>query len=92
MCCKFNLFLQKGNLRKHKAEGKLTEAEQSQKKAKNDNGRSVDGAGDVAAEYNEFCKAVEENLSVDQIKEVLETNGQDCSAPQEILLAQWSVS
>ncbi|KAG7551517.1 PADR1 domain [Arabidopsis thaliana x Arabidopsis arenosa] len=80
----------KGNLRKHKAEGKLPEAEQSQKKAKseNDNGRSVNGTGEAASEYNEFCKAVEENLSVDQIKEVLEINGQDCSAPEETLLAQ----
>ncbi|KAL1188616.1 Protein ADP-ribosyltransferase PARP3 [Cardamine amara subsp. amara] len=80
----------KGNLRKHKAEGKLPEAEQSQKKAKseNDNGRSVDGGGDATSEYNEFCKAVEENLSVDQIKEILESNGQDCSAPEETLLAQ----
>jgi len=81
-------------LRKHKAEGKLPESEQSQKKAKpeNDDGRSVNGAGDAASEYNEFCKAVEENLSIDQIKEVLEINGQDCSAPEETLLAQWLVS
>ncbi|CAF1774026.1 unnamed protein product [Brassica napus] len=77
----------KGNMRKHKAEGKLPEAEQSPKKAKSEKD-SVNGTGD---EYKEFCKAVEENLSVDQIKEVLETNGQDCSAPEETLLAQWLV-
>lgn len=74
-------------MRKHKAEGKLPEAEQSPKKAKSEKD-SVNGTGD---EYKEFCKAVEENLSVDQIKEVLETNGQDCSAPEETLLAQWLV-
>lgn len=78
-------------MRKHKAEGKLPEAEQSPKKAKSEN-ESPNGSGDAASEYKDFCKAVEENLSVDQIKEVLETNGQDCSAPEETLLAQWSVS
>lgn len=82
-------FLQKGNSRKHKAEGKLPEAEQSPKKAKSE---TYNGAGDGGSEYKEFCKAVEENLSVDQIKEVLETNGQDCSAPEETLLAQWLLS
>lgn len=73
-------------MRKHKAEGKLPESEPSQKKAKPEN---ENGTGDVASEYKDFCKAVEENLSIDQIKEVLETNGQDSSAPEETLLAQW---
>ncbi|CAN8244292.1 unnamed protein product [Cochlearia groenlandica] len=78
----------KGNMRKHKAEGKLPESEQSQKKAKPESNNGAKSTVDASSEYTEFCKAVEENLTVDQIKEVLEINGQDCSAPEEILLAQ----
>ncbi|KAK7257623.1 hypothetical protein RIF29_31720 [Crotalaria pallida] len=69
--------------RKQKAECKAQEVEHSPKKAKveneddgHTNGKSAD---DVAVEYDEFCKAINEHLSVDQLKEILEANGLDSS-------------
>ncbi|XWS71478.1 hypothetical protein CRYUN_Cryun03dG0141300 [Craigia yunnanensis] len=61
---------------------KSNEGRESPKKAKaeTDNDHS-DGksATDVAKEFEEFCKAVREHLSVAQMKENLEANGQDSS-------------
>ncbi|XVE79270.1 hypothetical protein DITRI_Ditri14bG0044300 [Diplodiscus trichospermus] len=67
--------------RKQKADQlKSNEGRESPKKAKaeadNDhsNGKS---ASDVAKEFEDFCKAVREHLSVPQMREMLEANGQD---------------
>ncbi|KAI4334250.1 hypothetical protein L6164_018962 [Bauhinia variegata] len=68
--------------RKQKAEYKLHEAEHSPKKAKpeNDNGQTNGkSTADIAAEFDEFCKAVSEHLSVDQMRQILEANSIDSS-------------
>ncbi|KAL8501172.1 hypothetical protein ACS0TY_020650 [Phlomoides rotata] len=79
--------------RKHKGEAKTSEGEGEQssvKKAKvedegdglkkeevedeNENGKSTD---DIKAEFEKFCKATSEHLSIQQMREILEANGQD---------------
>ncbi|XP_073274084.1 protein ADP-ribosyltransferase PARP3 [Primulina huaijiensis] len=66
--------------RKQKAEGKAPEPEQSPKKAKTenesnqDNGKSTEG---IKEEFKNFCKATSEHLSIKQMREILESNGQD---------------
>ncbi|KAJ1440675.1 WGR domain [Sesbania bispinosa] len=68
--------------RKQKAESKAHEVEHSPKKAKVEtedgqmNGKSV---ADVAEEYDEFCKATNEHLTLEQMREILEANGLDSS-------------
>ncbi|KAG7950563.1 hypothetical protein I3843_13G120700 [Carya illinoinensis] len=71
--------------RKQKAaESNEQEAVQSPKKPKpeNDNtqinGRSAD---EIAAEFEEFSKAIREHLSIEQMREILKANGQDSSGP-----------
>ncbi|KAF8029409.1 hypothetical protein BT93_E1959 [Corymbia citriodora subsp. variegata] len=69
--------------RKQKADQhKLQESEQSPKKpkAENDNGHPDRKPSDkVDTEFEELCRAMEEHLSVDQMREILEANGQDSS-------------
>ncbi|POO01272.1 Poly [ADP-ribose] polymerase [Trema orientale] len=68
--------------RKQKAENKAHEGEQSPKKLKseNENGHpNGKSAADIAAEYEEFCKAIKEHLSLDQMRQILEANGLDSS-------------
>lgn len=71
--------------RKQKAENKTQEAtETSPKKTKqenNDNGNHGNGkrSGDVTAEFEEFYKSIEGQLSVEQMREILELNSQDSS-------------
>ncbi|CAK8576374.1 unnamed protein product [Lathyrus sativus] len=68
--------------RKQKADSKAQEVEHSPKKAKvenedgHTNGKS---AANVEQEYDEFCKATNEKLSLEQMKEILEANGLDSS-------------
>ncbi|PQQ12968.1 poly [Prunus yedoensis var. nudiflora] len=68
--------------RKQKAENKAHEAEQSPKKPKSEgdnghaNGKSSE---DIVAEFEKVCTAVKDNLSTEQMREILEANGQDSS-------------
>lgn len=81
--------------RKQKAESKAHEVEHSPKKAKvedekngHTNGKS---ASDVVQEYDEFCKATNEQLSLDQMKEILEANGLDSSGSDLEITRSWLV-
>ncbi|KAJ7947980.1 Poly [ADP-ribose] polymerase [Quillaja saponaria] len=68
--------------RKQKAETKAHEAELSPKKAKpenDDSNRNGKSTTDVSAEFEEFCKATNEHLTIEQMREVLEANGLDSS-------------
>ncbi|KAJ4828054.1 Poly [ADP-ribose] polymerase 3, partial [Turnera subulata] len=67
--------------RKQKAESKAHEGEQSPKKVKNENDQDgrKNGKTDTEKEYGEFCKAIREHLSVAQMREILQMNGQDPS-------------
>ncbi|KAM7272601.1 hypothetical protein ACFE04_027264 [Oxalis oulophora] len=66
--------------RKQKAD-KTNEAEQSHKKSKTDND-SVD------EEFTNFSKAIRENLSADQMKEILAANGLDTSALDDVIISK----
>ncbi|CAJ2654664.1 protein ADP-ribosyltransferase PARP3 [Trifolium pratense] len=68
--------------RKQKAESKAQEVEHTPKKAKVENeGGHTNGksASNVLEEYDEFCKATNDKLSLEQMKEILEANGLDSS-------------
>lgn len=80
--------------RKQKAESKAHEVEHSPKKAKvetedgHTNGKS---AADVAQEYDEFCKATNEHLPLEQMREILEANGLDSSGSDLEIARRWLV-
>ncbi|KAI7982974.1 Protein ADP-ribosyltransferase PARP3 [Camellia lanceoleosa] len=81
--------------RKQKAEGKTHEDEHSPKKSKpkNDDGHfNGKSTGDSAAEFDNFCKAVTEHLSVAQMLQILEINGQDSSGSDDDVVARWIVT
>ncbi|XP_057534102.1 protein ADP-ribosyltransferase PARP3 isoform X1 [Amaranthus tricolor] len=71
-----------------------TEQQSPTKKAKqenkneNENVKTTNGKP-TSKEYEEFCKAITDTLSIDQIKEILQVNGQDPSSiPDETLISQ----
>lgn len=76
--------------RKQKAESKSHDAEHSPKKAKleTEDGKS---ATDVLEEYDEFCKATKEHLTLEQMKEILEANGLDSSGSNLEITRRWLV-
>ncbi|KAJ0976738.1 hypothetical protein J5N97_012212 [Dioscorea zingiberensis] len=55
------------------------------KVSNNENGKSV---AEVAAEFDEFCKAVKEHLSVEEMRRILEANGQDPSGSDDAVLTR----
>ncbi|XP_010686033.2 protein ADP-ribosyltransferase PARP3 [Beta vulgaris subsp. vulgaris] len=70
-----------------------TEHQSPTKKAKqekeNDNGTQTNGTTTASSkEYQEFCKVIRENLSPDQIKEILQFNGQDPSGPDDSVISR----
>ncbi|KAE8688725.1 Poly polymerase 3 [Hibiscus syriacus] len=69
--------------RKQKAEQlKSNEGKESPKKPKVEDGNDQyeeKATSDVVNEFEEFCKAIRENLSIAQMREILEANGQDSS-------------
>lgn len=80
--------------RKQKAESKAHGAEHAPKKPKHEdddkNGHANrKSRADTAAEFEEFCKATKENLSVDQMREVLEANNEDYSASEADVISRW---
>ncbi|XP_074289208.1 protein ADP-ribosyltransferase PARP3 [Silene latifolia] len=87
---------EKMKTRKHKTETKTNEQTEHQsptKKAKqendDENGRQTNGRkSDISKEYEEFCKAIRENLRVDQLKEILKLNGEETSGPDDALISK----
>lgn len=82
--------------RKQKAESKSQESdEQSPKKPKTEgnseqaNGKS--NSTDIAAEFEKFCKATSEHLSIKQMREILEANGRDASVSDDAVVPRWFV-
>ena len=84
--------------RKQKAgQSKAHEGEQSPKKAKNgkDKNDSTNGKSEdkIAKEYEEFCKAIEEHLSVEQMREILDMDEQDSSSGSDgVVTTKWQVN
>lgn len=82
--------------RKQKAEGKAQDGEplaSKSKKAKATDGENGDAkaksAESILAEFDEFCKATREHLSVDQMRRILEANDQDYSGPDDAVVLRW---
>lgn len=79
--------------RKQKAESKTHENEQSPKKVKSEdeNGRAngKSEASDLINEFEEFCKATRESLSIDQMKEILQMNDQDSTGSDYEIASKW---
>lgn len=79
--------------RKQKAESKTHENEQSPKKVKSEdeNGRAngKSEASDLTNEFEEFCKATRESLSIDQMKEILQMNDQDSTGSDYEIASKW---
>ncbi|KAK9280654.1 hypothetical protein L1049_014351 [Liquidambar formosana] len=67
--------------RKQKAESKTHDGEQAPKKAKPENGK-------VAIEFDEFCKATREDLSIEQMLLILEANGEESSGSDDEVIAR----
>ncbi|KAJ0015248.1 hypothetical protein Pint_21337 [Pistacia integerrima] len=70
--------------------------EQSQKKAKqdHDNGKTNGKAREsdvIDVEFEEFCKAIEANLSIEQMVEILQVNDQDSSGPNPVVVTKWEM-
>ncbi|KAK9122771.1 hypothetical protein Sjap_012373 [Stephania japonica] len=79
---------EKTGTRKHKTEGKAqaTATQQAQpKKAKSENDEH-NGVEDVESQFEEFCKAVKEHLSVQQMRGILKANEQDSSGPDDSII------
>ncbi|KAJ0014438.1 hypothetical protein Pint_20794 [Pistacia integerrima] len=56
-----------------------------------DNGKSNGKAGEsdvIDVEFEEFCKAIEANLSIEQMVEILEANDQDSSGPDPVVVTK----
>lgn len=82
--------------RKQKAESKGQEGGHSPKKPKseNDNGQQNGEPAheDITAEYEDFCKAIREHLSLDQMRQILEANGLDSSGSEGSVMRKWLVT
>ena len=78
--------------RKQKAESKGHEEGQSPKKAKSENdndrnnGKTTSG---MPADFDKFCKATREHLSIEQMRGILEANGQDPSGLDDAVVPIW---
>ncbi|OIT08015.1 PREDICTED: poly [ADP-ribose] polymerase 3 [Nicotiana attenuata] len=76
--------------RKQKAESKSQESGQSPKKPKtegdNEQANGKSNATDIAAEFEKFCKATSEHLSIKQMREILEANGRDSSVSDDAVV------
>ncbi|XP_073004270.1 protein ADP-ribosyltransferase PARP3 [Typha latifolia] len=75
--------------RRHKVETKGQD-ESKNKKAKVTNGENGDAtaktAAAVAVEFAEFCKATKEHLSIQEMRLILEANGQDSSGSDDAVV------
>ena len=69
---------------KEKEKAKTEKAEKEENKD-NGNGKS---AADVAKEFEEFCKATSEHLSIKHMREILEANGQG-AVSDDAVVPKW---
>ncbi|XP_030522670.2 protein ADP-ribosyltransferase PARP3 [Rhodamnia argentea] len=74
--------------RKQKAEHKLQESEQSPKKPKAENDNGLPAPDDSEAELEELRGATGEHLSVDQMRQILDANGQDFSGTPGVVTSK----
>lgn len=83
--------------RKQKADNKAQhDAEHAPKKAKskkNENSSQSNGKtiGDAASVFEKFCRTISEHLSIEQMRKILEANGQDTSGSDDAVVPRWLV-
>lgn len=46
---------------------------------------------EIKAEFEKFCKATLEHLSIQQMREILEANGQDAGGIDDAVVPRWLV-
>ena len=76
--------------RKQKAEARVHETEKNKKAkpAETERVKSVEG---FARDFPDFCKAVSQHLSIEDMRKLLEANAQEASGSDEDLLFRWYV-
>lgn len=58
--------------------------------ANNENGKdSGKSIVEVGEEFDEFCKTMKEHLSVEEMRRILEVNGQDASGSDDAVVTRW---
>lgn len=61
-------------------------------KAENDNGEeNGKSTEEIKAQFEKFCKATSEHLSIQQMREILEANGQNASGADDAVVPKWLV-
>lgn len=48
-----------------------------------------DGKENATKEFAEFCKVIREHLSVEDMRKILEANGQDASGSEDAVVQSW---
>lgn len=82
----------KTRVKKHKTESKGGEEENksNSSEANDANDRlNAKPEADIAAEFDEFCKASTEHLSIDQMGRILDANDQDSSGSDDAVVPKW---
>ncbi|XP_043699940.1 protein ADP-ribosyltransferase PARP3 [Telopea speciosissima] len=80
---------EKVGTRKHKTENKADHKNKKAKPESGDNGQPKGKqADDIAAEFEEFCKATREHLSIKQMQAILEANDQNPSDSDDAVVPQ----
>lgn len=79
--------------RRQKAESRGQD-ESSKKKPKltdgeNGGGANVKSAAAIAQEFDEFCKATREHLSIEEMRLILEANAQDPNGSDDAVVPRW---
>uniref|UniRef100_A0A1S4AKM5 Poly [ADP-ribose] polymerase n=1 Tax=Nicotiana tabacum TaxID=4097 RepID=A0A1S4AKM5_TOBAC len=80
--------------RKRKAETKSQDSASPKKaKTEEDNGQEgEESMVDIRVEFEKFCKAIAEHLSIKQMREILEANGQYSSCDDDAVVPRWERS
>lgn len=78
--------------RRQKAESRGQD-ESSKKKPKvtdgENGGANAKSAAAIALEFDEFCKATREHLSIEEMRRILEANAQDPSGSDDAVVPRW---
>lgn len=84
---------QKMTRRKHKTDNTSHDSgENATKKAKSDNGSNGKlDRENIAAEFEKFCKEISDQLSIEQMRKILEANGRGWTGSDDAVVPRWLV-
>lgn len=78
--------------KKAKTENEEKPSASKKEKDENDNGEeNGKSTEEIKAEFEKFCKATSEHLSIQQMREILEANGQNSSGSDDAVVPRWLV-